>query len=139
VLQRDAVCSVLQCVAGDRGDSTSFSSSLNTPAPPSTSRFVLQRVIVCCSMSQDIVVCCSVLQWVAVGCSALQCVAVCCSVLQCVLQERGSKIMSPQLVLLVLQCVAVCCSVLQCVAVCCSVLQCVAVCSLCVLGGSQVA
>ena len=75
---------------------------------------MLQRVVVCCSLS------CSVLHFVAecgpVRYSEIQRDAECCSVLQCV---------------------AVCCSVLQCVAVCysvyCSVLKCVAVCCCSVL------
>jgi len=83
--------------------------------------FVLQCVVVCCSVLQCVAVC--YIQCVAVCCSAryasdwraCHCVAVCCSVLHSVCCS-------------VLQCVAVWCSVLQCVAVCCSVLQCVAVC-----------
>ena len=45
---------------------------------------LLQRVAVCCDVSQCFAVCRSVSQCVAVCCSVLQCVAVCCSVLQCV-------------------------------------------------------
>jgi len=88
----------------------------------------LQRVAVCCSVSQCVVVCCSVLQCVAVCCSVLQCVSVCCSVLR-ILHLAGLFRKWCCSVLHVLQCVAVCCSVLQCVAVWCSVLQCVAICA----------
>ena len=84
---------------------------LDQVADPGTR--VLERIAVCCNVSQCVAVYRSVLQCVAVYCSVLQCVAVCCSVLQCVAVCCS-----------VLLCVVVCCSVLPYVAVCCSVVQC---------------
>jgi len=46
--------------------------------------YVLQCVVVCCSVMQCAAVFGSVLQCFAVCCSVLQCVAACCSLLQCV-------------------------------------------------------
>jgi len=42
--------------------------------------FVLQYVVVRCSVLQCVVVCCSVLQCVVVCCCVLMCVVMCCSV-----------------------------------------------------------
>jgi len=71
------------------------------------------------------------LQYVVVCCSVLRCVEVCCNVCCNVLQyvavdlDHATRMLIGELCVAV--CCNVCCSVLQCVAVCCSVLQCVAV------------
>jgi len=68
--------------------------------------YVLQRVVVWCSVLQHVAACCSMLQRVAACCNVLQRAAVCYS-------ARS-----------VLLCVAICCRMLQYVVVCCSVSQC---------------
>ena len=86
--------------------------------------YVLQYVIVRCSVLQCVVrvllqpsahcMCCSVLQFVAVCCSVLQCVAVWCRMVYGFCFSH-----------LLATCVAVlcmCCSTLQCLTVCCSMM-----------------
>ena len=75
----------------------------------------------------------TVLQRVAVCCSISQCVAVCYSVVQCVLQcvlRCVAMCYSLTLCCSLLQFVVVRCCALQCVTVCGSVLQCVAECKI---------
>jgi len=66
VLQRVAVCSVLQCVA------VWCAAIFDTQIPTNVSlQTVLQTISACCSVLQCVAVCCSILQCVAVYCSVL--------------------------------------------------------------------